>query len=71
MRPPADLASTHDLLLGAWRFAESAINSRYEAARVASVDTAWQASSAAAGALLMLSRVQQEIRALLEPPRLQ
>jgi hypothetical protein len=71
VRPPADLASTHDLLVSAWRFAESAINTRLEAARSASVDTAWQASSSAAGALLMLSRVQQEIRALLEPPRLQ
>ena len=70
MRAPADLASTHDLLVGAWRFAESAINTRYEAARSASVETAWQASSSAAGALLLLSRVQQEIRALLEPPQL-
>ena len=70
VRPPADLASTHDLLVGAWRFAENAINSRYEVAQSASVDTAWQASSAAAGALLLLSRVQQEIRELLEPPRL-
>ena len=70
MRAPADLASTHDLLVGAWRFAERAINTRYEAARSASVETAWQASSSAAWALLLLSRVQQEIRALLESPQL-
>lgn len=71
VRVPVDLSSTHELLVGAWRLAENAVNSRYEAARFASVDTAWQASSSAAGALLLLSRVQQEIRALLEPPRLQ
>ena len=71
IRPPGDLRITHDLLVGAWRFAENAVNGRYQAARAASVTTAWEASSAAAGALLLLSRVQQEIRELLEPPRLQ
>ena len=71
IRPPGDLRVTHDLLVGAWRFAENAVNGRYQAARAASVTTAWEASSAAAGALLLLSRVQQEIRELLEPPRLQ
>ena len=71
IRPPVDLRITHDLLVGAWRFAENAVNARYQAARAASVTTAWEASSAAAGALLLLSRVQQEIRELLEPPRLQ
>ena len=69
--PPADLRLTHELLLGAWRFAESAINGRYAAARSADVDAAWGASSSAAGALMLLSRAQQELRALLEPPQLQ
>jgi hypothetical protein len=71
MRTPADLRATHDLLVSAWRFAESAVNRRYDAARAASVGAAWEASSAAAGALLLLSRVQQEIRKLVEPPQLQ
>ena len=59
------------MLIGAWRFAENAVKGRYEAARAASVNVAWEASSSAAGALLLLSRVQQEIRELLEPPKLQ
>jgi hypothetical protein len=67
---PSDLQTTHGLLVGAWRFAESAAAARFEAVRSADVATAWEASSAAAGALLLLSRVQQEIRALLEPPSL-
>ena len=71
IRPPGDLRIVHDLLVGAWRFAESAVNGRYQAARVASDATAWEASSAAAGALMLLSRAQQEIRELLEPPQLQ
>lgn len=70
MRPPVDLRATHDLLVGAWRFAENAARGRYEAVRSANVATAWEASSAAAGALLLLSRAQQEIRTLLEPPQL-
>jgi len=71
MRPPDDVRATHDLLVGAWRFAENAVNERYAAARAGDVGSAWQASSAASGALLLLSRVQQEIRELLEPPTLQ
>ena len=32
---------------------------------------AWEASSSAAGALMMLARVQQDLNTLLTPPRLQ
>ena len=71
LRPEGDLRVVHDLLVGAWRFAESAVIGRYQAARVASDETAWEASSAAAGALMLLSRAQEEIRELLEPPQLQ
>ena len=70
-RVPADLRAVHDLVLGAWRFAETAVRGRYDAARAANVNTAWEASSSAAGALMLLSRAQQELRTLLEPPRLQ
>lgn len=71
MRTPEYLRSTHELLVGAWRFAENATRARYEAIEGANAGAAWEASSAAAGALMMLSRVQSEIRSLLEPPRLQ
>ena len=68
---PDYLRSTHELLVNAWRFAETAARTRYAAAASGSVATAWEASSAAAGALLMLSRAQLELRVLLEPPKLQ
>jgi hypothetical protein len=71
LRTPDYLRSTHELLVGAWRFAENATRARYEAIEKANADAAWEASSAAAGALMMLGRAQAEIRALLEPPRLQ
>jgi hypothetical protein len=70
VRPPVDLRPVHDLLLGAWRFAETAVTGRYQAARAGNVTAAWEASSSAAGALLLLSRARQELRTLLEPPRL-
>ncbi|MBI4887808.1 MAG: hypothetical protein HY824_12000 [Acidobacteria bacterium] len=71
VQAPPDLRTMHELLLGAWRFAEQSVNGRYDAARTANVGAAWEASSSAAGALLLLSRAQQELRTLLEPPKLQ
>ncbi len=68
---PDHLRATHELMVGAWRFAETAVDTRYDAVSSGKVSTAWQASSSAAAALLMVDRVQQDIRALLEPPRLQ
>jgi hypothetical protein len=67
---PTDLRTAHDLLTTAWRFAENAVNGRYLAAQSGEMATAREASSAAAGALMFLSRAQEEIRMLLEPPRL-
>jgi hypothetical protein len=71
IRIPDYLRSTHDLVVSAWRFAENAANARFAAVSSGNLTTAWEASSAAAGALMMLTRAQQEIQALLEPPKLQ
>jgi hypothetical protein len=71
MTVPDFLRPTHELLVSAWRFAETAVDIRYDAVSSGNVAIAMQASSSAAGALLMVERVQSEIRALLEPPRLQ
>ena len=70
VQAPSDLLATHDLLITAWRFAGNAVQARYTAIRSADVNKAREASSAAAGALLLLARVQGDLRALLEPPRL-
>lgn len=66
-----DLRGTHDMLVSAWRFAENAANLRYDAVASGNVDQAWKASSAAAAALLMISRAQEQLRSLVEPPHLQ
>jgi hypothetical protein len=67
---PDDMRAAHDLLVNAWRFADTAARGRYEAIVSGNVATAREASSAAAGSLLMFNRAQQEIRTYLEPPRL-
>ena len=71
LRVPDYLRSTHELIVGAWRFAEAAAAARLRAVSSGELATAWEASSAAAGALMMLSRAQKEIRTLIEPPKLQ
>jgi hypothetical protein len=70
VRTPDYLRGVHDLLVGSWRFADNAARARVKAIEGNDSAAAWEASSAAAGALMMLSRVQSEIRDLLEPPRL-
>jgi hypothetical protein len=68
---PQDLKEAHDLLVSAWRFAEKAVTSRSDAVSTGELSTAWEASSAAAGSLLMLNRAQHDLRELVEPPKLQ
>jgi hypothetical protein len=68
---PEYLRSTHELVIGAWRFAEAAAAARLRAVTSGEISVAWEASSAAAGALMMLSRAQKELRTLIEPPKLQ
>jgi hypothetical protein len=67
---PPEVRDAHDLLIGSWQFAENAVRTRQEAIGSGDLSAAWRASSAAAGALMMLSRLQGELRALLEPPQL-
>ena len=70
LRVPDEARESHQMLVGAWRFAEGAVESRFAAASSGNVAKAWEASSAAVGALMLFARAQQDIRALLEPPRL-
>jgi hypothetical protein len=71
MRIPEYLRDVHERLVGAWRFAENATRARFDAVTRADSTAAWEASSSAAGALMMLARVQEDLTALLSPPRLQ
>ncbi len=67
---PPEVRGAHDMLISAWQFAEMAVRTRQDAIGTGDMSAAWRASSAAAGALMMLSRLQGELRSLLEPPQL-
>ena len=70
MRPPAELHTAHTLLTSAFQMASQAITTRQKAVQTTSMELAWQASSAAAGALMMFERANEELVRLAIPPRL-
>jgi hypothetical protein len=71
MPTPEYVRDVHEQLIGAWRFAENAVTARFDAITGTDTTVAWEASSSAAGALMMIARVQRELLTLLEQPQLQ
>jgi hypothetical protein len=66
--PPADLASAHALMVSAAQLASQAVAARQDAVESGAMDRAWQASSAAAGALMLLDRARKDLDSALAPP---
>src|SRR4051812_27490590 len=56
IKPPAEAAAVHGLLQNAFQMTARAVDTRMTAIGTNDMSLAWQASSAAAGALLMLDR---------------
>ena len=69
--PPEEGRSAHALLGSAAYLAESAVSMRREATLAGDIARAWDASSAAAGALMLSAKARMEIQSLLRPPQLQ
>jgi hypothetical protein len=69
--PPEELAAAHALLVSATQLAANATDIRRQAALAGDMTRAWDASSAAAGALMLGARARTEIQTLLKPPRFQ
>jgi hypothetical protein len=65
---PEDLRAAHALVISAAQLADSAARIRREAALSGNINRAWDASSAAAGALMLLTRAAAEIDAMMKPP---
>jgi hypothetical protein len=65
--PPEELRGVHSLLVSAAQLAESAARIRREAALTGNMTRAWDASSAAAGAMMLTARAQTELRGILSP----
>lgn len=65
---PEDLRAAHALLVSAAQLADSAARIRREAAMSGDIARAWDASSAAAGAMMLTTRAATDIQAMLKPP---
>ncbi|HTK30276.1 MAG TPA: hypothetical protein VL309_12020 [Vicinamibacterales bacterium] len=68
--PPAELSTAHAQLVSAAQLADNAARIRREAVLAEDMSRAWDASSAAAGALMLGGTVRKEIVQLLNPPRI-
>ena len=70
VEPPEECQAAHALLVSAAHLARNAAAIRREAARSGDIARAQDASSAAAGALMLSARARTEIQSLLRPPQL-
>ncbi len=68
--PPPELVSAHALLISAVQLAGNAASIRREATLASDMSRAWDASSAAAGSLMLGARARADIHTLLKPPQL-
>lgn len=68
--PPTELSSVHAVMRSAWELAASAVHLRMEAVTRNNIEGAQQASSAAAGALMLFARARTDLQAAIQPPRL-
>jgi hypothetical protein len=66
---PVEGATVHGLLKSAAQFAERAADARQRAVMSGQMETAWEASSAASGALMFLDRALEEMKQLSAPPQ--
>ena len=71
VQPPEEFQSAHALLISAAQMADNAAKIRREAALNSSMPRAWDASAAAAGAMMLGTRARTEIQELLKLPQLQ
>jgi hypothetical protein len=68
VQPPAEAASPHQTLLTVSGLAARAASARLEALRTGQMDIAWQAASAASGALMLLDQAIGELRRITNAP---
>jgi hypothetical protein len=70
IKPPDEFKDAHALLASAASLASNAANMRGEAVRTANLTMAWDASAAAAGALMLGTKARTDIQVRLRPPQL-
>ncbi len=70
IKPPDELREAHGLLVSATQLAGNAARIRREAALTANMTRAWDASSAAAGSLMLSAKAQTDMQNLFRSPQL-
>jgi hypothetical protein len=68
--PPEEFRQSHALLVSAVQMAGNAARIREEATLAGDIARAWDASSAAAGALMLVAKARDDMQNLLRPPQL-
>jgi hypothetical protein len=68
--PPDELAPAHALLISAVQLAGTAAQIRRAATMAGDMTRAWDASSAAAGALMLGARARADMQIQLRPPQI-
>ncbi|HET9834516.1 MAG TPA: hypothetical protein VFP91_22490 [Vicinamibacterales bacterium] len=71
VHPPDELVDAHALFISAVNLAQNAASIRREATLLQSITRAWDASSAAAGALMLGTKARADIQKLTRRPQLQ
>jgi hypothetical protein len=64
------LKAAHALLASAVNLAETAVKTRRQATVSGELQLAWDASSAAAGSMMLLSRAQEDMEAAVRLPEI-
>ena len=67
---PDEARTAHQVWLSAQQLATRALQTRRGAIRSGNLQQAWEASAAAAGALMLLQQLRVDVPALLRPPAL-
>lgn len=67
---PDELKPAHTLLLSAVNLAETAVRTRRQAAMSGELQLAWDASSAAAGSIMLLNRAREDMEAAVRLPEI-
>jgi hypothetical protein len=66
---PDELKPAHSLLLSALSLADAAVRTRRQAVLTGEINAAWDASSAAAGAMMLFARAQEDMEAAVKLPQ--
>jgi hypothetical protein len=69
INPPEELSAAHALLVSAARLAANAVDVRREAVRSGDIAVAWDASAAAAGAMMLFTKARGDMDSVSQYPQ--